>query len=198
MFYTPNFCCECGAKIERIDWKPWTSRRFCENCEQSFAKQEWLPRVLVCAGILGVIFGFGSYLSNPEKPLTVTTTQPIRLEANKNQNLQVLSNDNVQTAVSSREQTTSKGATETGQSNSSQTATALSVTKNRKLPLPPEARQSSVEARHDSTPSEVMYFCGARTKKGTPCSRRVRGGGRCWQHIGQPAILPPDKLIASQ
>jgi hypothetical protein len=44
-------------------------------------------------------------------------------------------------------------------------------------------------------PDEVVYICGARTKKGTPCQRRVRGPGRCWQHRGQPAILPPSKLI---
>ena len=44
-------------------------------------------------------------------------------------------------------------------------------------------------------PSEVVYICGARTKKGTPCSRRVRGPGRCWQHRGMPAMLPPSKLI---
>jgi hypothetical protein len=44
-------------------------------------------------------------------------------------------------------------------------------------------------------PEEVVYVCGARTKKGTPCQRRVRGPGRCWQHRGMPAILPPSKLI---
>lgn len=43
-------------------------------------------------------------------------------------------------------------------------------------------------------PLEVVSVCGARTKKGTPCSRRVRGIGRCWQHRGKPAILPKDKL----
>ena len=42
---------------------------------------------------------------------------------------------------------------------------------------------------------EVVYICGARTKKGTPCQRRVRGPGRCWQHRGMPAILPPSKLV---
>ncbi len=31
-------------------------------------------------------------------------------------------------------------------------------------------------------PNETISICGARTKKGTPCSRRVRGTGRCWQH----------------
>ena len=44
-------------------------------------------------------------------------------------------------------------------------------------------------------PEEVVYVCGARTKKGTPCQRRVRGPGRCWQHRGKPAILPPSKLL---
>lgn len=46
-------------------------------------------------------------------------------------------------------------------------------------------------------PNEVVSICGARTKKGTPCSRRVRGTGRCWQHKGMPAMLPPEKLIVS-
>jgi hypothetical protein len=46
-------------------------------------------------------------------------------------------------------------------------------------------------------PLEVVSVCGARTKKGTPCSRRVRGTGRCWQHRGKSAILPPQKLIVS-
>jgi hypothetical protein len=44
-------------------------------------------------------------------------------------------------------------------------------------------------------PEEVVYICGARTKKGTPCQRRVRGPGRCWQHRGRPAMLPPSKLV---
>jgi hypothetical protein len=44
-------------------------------------------------------------------------------------------------------------------------------------------------------PDEVVYACGARTKKGTPCQRRVRAPGRCWQHRGKPAILPPSKLV---
>lgn len=41
---------------------------------------------------------------------------------------------------------------------------------------------------------EDVYLCGARTKKGTPCSRRVHGPVRCWQHKGSPAMLPVDKL----
>jgi hypothetical protein len=42
--------------------------------------------------------------------------------------------------------------------------------------------------------AEDVYLCGARTKKGTPCSRRVHGPVRCWQHKGLPAMLPQEKL----
>lgn len=44
-------------------------------------------------------------------------------------------------------------------------------------------------------PAEQLYTCGARTKKGKPCSRRVHGAVRCWQHKGMPAMLSPEKLI---
>ena len=44
-------------------------------------------------------------------------------------------------------------------------------------------------------PNEVVSLCGARTKKGKPCSRRVRGASRCWQHRGKSAMLPPEKLV---
>ncbi|HWN08250.1 MAG TPA: hypothetical protein VNO50_03100 [Pyrinomonadaceae bacterium] len=45
---------------------------------------------------------------------------------------------------------------------------------------------------------EQSYICGARTKKGTPCSRKVRGPVRCWQHKGATAMLPNDKLIVKE
>ena len=44
---------------------------------------------------------------------------------------------------------------------------------------------------------EAVRICGAETKKGTPCSRRVRNGVRCWQHLGKPAIVPEDQLMIS-
>ncbi|HYH86573.1 MAG TPA: hypothetical protein VEX60_14060 [Pyrinomonadaceae bacterium] len=47
-------------------------------------------------------------------------------------------------------------------------------------------------------PNEVISVCGARTKKGTPCQRRVRGTGRCWQHRGMNAMLPASKLIVPE
>jgi len=53
---------------------------------------------------------------------------------------------------------------------------------------------TSVSAAANTIESDV-YLCGARTKKGTPCSRRVHGPVRCWQHKGMPAMLPPEKLL---
>ena len=46
--------------------------------------------------------------------------------------------------------------------------------------------------------SELVYTCGARTKKGTPCSRRVHGPVRCWQHKGMPPMLAQDKLLVKE
>jgi hypothetical protein len=41
---------------------------------------------------------------------------------------------------------------------------------------------------------QIVYICGARTRKGRPCSRRVHVPERCWQHLGSPAMLPEEKL----
>ena len=43
-----------------------------------------------------------------------------------------------------------------------------------------------------------VYLCGALTKKGTPCSRRVHGPVRCWQHKGARASLPQEKLLIKE
>jgi len=45
------------------------------------------------------------------------------------------------------------------------------------------------------TSVEAAYYCGAETKKGTPCTRKVKGNVRCWQHTGMRAMLPPEKLL---
>jgi hypothetical protein len=58
------------------------------------------------------------------------------------------------------------------------------------------AAQSSSNAPAPITAGDV-YTCGARTRKGTPCSRRVHGPVRCWQHKGLPAMLPVEKLRVS-
>ena len=41
-----------------------------------------------------------------------------------------------------------------------------------------------------SAQPQKSFTCGARTKKGTPCKRRVKQAGlRCAQHQGKPSLL---------
>jgi hypothetical protein len=37
------------------------------------------------------------------------------------------------------------------------------------------------------SPSATEAICGARTKSGKPCQRKVKGGGYCWQHRAKAA-----------
>ena len=65
------------------------------------------------------------------------------------------------------------------------------------LPVDPNAPRAgdNREPAPHSPVDEVVYLCGARTQKGTPCRRRVHSAGdRCYQHKGMPAMVPLDKL----
>ncbi|HSQ19355.1 MAG TPA: hypothetical protein VLR92_03175 [Blastocatellia bacterium] len=37
------------------------------------------------------------------------------------------------------------------------------------------------------SPGTAEAICGARTKSGKPCQRKVKGGGYCWQHRDKQA-----------
>lgn len=63
---------------------------------------------------------------------------------------------------------------------------------------PPNYGADGTETERPTDPAEIVSICGARTKRGTPCSRRVRGTGRCWQHRGKAAMLPAAKLIVRE
>ncbi|HEY1403237.1 MAG TPA: hypothetical protein VGB05_03855 [Pyrinomonadaceae bacterium] len=62
----------------------------------------------------------------------------------------------------------------------------------------PSYGADGTETERPTDPAEIVSICGARTQRGTPCSRRVRGAGRCWQHRGRAAMLPPSKLIVPE
>lgn len=169
MLYRPNFCCGCGERIERIDWKLWTSRRFCDLCATQHQVGEFLPRAVVGIGILIGILGFGSYLqSRPAPALPVAKKalfeQPARASAPAQPNKQA-----------------TNGV-------ASQSQTGLPV------PAAPSTTQDAVKnmqraAEPARATTEAVYYCRAATKKGTPCSRRVKSPNtRCWQHSGMPAI----------
>ena len=168
--YKPNFCAECGERVERRRWRVWTSRRFCAACQKRLGRGG-VFRTLMLYGLL-VLLGFAVGRStrpapppliierrgatNPA-PLAATTNAPASAAASANANRQLSS-------TSSPSSTSPAGA-------------------------------DAASGERMTEPGETVSICGARTKKGTPCSRRVRGTGRCWQHRGKPAMLPAAKLI---
>jgi hypothetical protein len=161
--YRPNFCAECGARVERARWRLWTSGRFCAGCARRFRKARLLAPAVAGAGLLLSGFVVGRLMSPASPPPIVihraeSASAPSKLAA--------------QTTVQTPP-VNSRGAADN---------TAR------------YGPDGTTEER-PTDPDEVVSTCGARTKKGTPCSRRVRGTGRCWQHKGKPAMLPPEKLV---
>lgn len=181
MPYKPNFCCECGEKIERVDWNLLTSRHFCEICDKAFVVHEKMPIIIAVCGILVGLTGFVSYLRTPETP-NIAPSQFVsqgKQTNNRNEATRINQTDsNIQARIQPQNTNSAPQTVNNFVQNTQNTAVKKPVTV-------PE------------TPQETVYFCGAATKKGTPCSRRVKGGGRCWQHEGQAAMLPQEKLIIS-
>ncbi len=183
MFYKPKYCCNCGEEIEIADRSILSSGRFCDICKDDFKPQEWLPRITVLGGIVLALFGVGSFLQPSEKPLTIAAKQLSEAAPNpknelKDSKIQMSGNPNIQNPVSSNSRVASEKL--------SPTAKTLSEQKGREI----------IETKVSD--QEPTYFCGAATKKGSPCSRRVKNNERCWQHAGQTAILPPEKLLISR
>ncbi len=176
MFFRPNFCANCGEKVERAEWGVLTSRRFCQVCESEYKGQDLIPRVVVGLGIVIGMLGFGSYL-NTSPAGTVESTaayQPRRFTERKT-GTQTSSRDPGERVDNNRqaeERSTSRNGL----------AEANVVKPENRVPVA------------KTVISEPAYFCGAETKKGTPCSRRVKGNTRCFQHPGMPAMVSAEKL----
>ena len=72
----------------------------------------------------------------------------------------------------------------------------IAKSNNQNPKAPNGVQQSYGDNSTNETTDDVVYLCGARTKKGTPYRRRVHyAGERCYQHKGMPAMVPLDKLV---
>lgn len=158
MLYRPKYCCSCGERIERAEWGLLTSRRFCDFCATENLGTEWGSRSAVALGLILGVFGFASFFGS------------------------------------------------TGQGTPSQLEPPPVTAEKRFLKPPPaevkrpEPASPSSEAPGQAVPAQAFvvptepvkpvsqpakYFCGYPTKKGTPCSRKVKEkGARCYQHDG--------------
>ncbi|MEP6920846.1 MAG: hypothetical protein ABI967_06960 [bacterium] len=146
--HRPNFCSDCGTKIIRLHWHPWTSRRFCDECARRLRKERLTLPLVTALMVFGVGLVGGRAMRPAPPPLIIqrgTNSPPVKPET-------------------SRQLSKTEAGTES---------------------------QSAIV-------SDVVYMCGARTKKGTPCSRRMHEPVRCWQHKGMKAMLPQEKLIVKE
>jgi hypothetical protein len=155
--YKPNFCSECGERVERERWRIWTSPQFCQLCDRRFRRRRFVAPLIACL----TLFAVGVVLGRVTKP----GPRLLVIESNGTPRAPL---------TSSREASTAEQAASESEKGE---------------PI----EKSSAEPPTD--PNEVTTICGARTKKGTACQRRVRGIGRCWQHRGKPAMLPQEKLV---
>jgi hypothetical protein len=169
--YRPNFCAECGERITRSRWRFWTSRRFfCAGCARRFRRGQILWTLMAGATVfcLGLAAGRAGHSTTPP-PLIVERGQLAALPAT----------------------TTTKSANAT-------TETSEAGADSQASPKPePSYGPDGTATERPTDPNEIVSICGARTQKGTPCKRRVRGTGRCWQHRGLPAMIPLEKRIVT-
>jgi hypothetical protein len=177
MLFRPSFCCNCGEKIERAEWKLWTSRRFCELCATNFSLQDYAVRGVILLASVIAVFGVVRFLVGGAKADLVASKT-----ADKAQNA-VLDKGPVNVAPS-QTPLQSTPAVNSIEDRRPQTFTAM----------PP----ANASFKPPADPAEGIYICGAATKKGTPCSRKVKGNVRCFQHLGQPAMLPASQLRVSR
>jgi hypothetical protein len=168
MLYQPSFCCQCGEKIERREWKIWTSRRFCELCELDHKIADVFPKALIGVGILIGIFGFGSYLQSKHPQQIASPGRAVTTQQ-----------DGPGVSPQVKKQATDISSVQSQSSSPKEDTTART--------LKSDTNQRTDEVSTRPAVREQVFYCGALTKKGTPCSRRVKGRERCWQHAGQPA-----------
>ena len=166
--YRPNFCADCGERVVRARWRVWSSRRFCPDCERRHGRAWARPLVALC---LFTCAGFAAgRLMRPAPP-------PL-----------VIERGSLPTPALLARPADSSAPKPVDAADAARAGTAAAQIASRPA-------EGGAFAEPLTDPSEVVSVCGARTKKGTPCSRRVRGTGRCWQHRGRPAMLPASKLV---
>jgi hypothetical protein len=172
MLYRPHFCCHCGEKIIRAKWTPLTSRRFCEFCAVEQKQHDLIPRAAAILLLLFGAAGFASYLgaghSSESKPRQLKVAQLNSERSEKRQEAGPINAGNV-------DRSTAAGINSRALSENSSPA------------------NTEQRGTRPNSSTEAVYYCGATTKKGTPCTRRVKAPGRCWQHPGQPGSSSPIK-----
>jgi hypothetical protein len=162
MFYKPKHCSECGEEVVRTEQRFWQSRQFCDLCATEYQVTDVFGRisvlfvpVLMIAAVAG-LSGIGRVgQSRSAQESSFPKINESKIEVRSQPNPVKLKAEVVESVPN--------------------TNTIVATTK--ELPEQPETRRTSSDDR--------VFYCGAPTKKGTPCSRRVKVSGYCWQHRKQ-------------
>ena len=170
MFYHPRFCCHCGEKIVRARWTPFTSRRFCDFCAVEQKQHDLIPRAAAVLLLLFGAAGFTAYLSSGKSAAVADGQRGAKIKALKNE---------------SRSREADAAGTGSSENNVSHTPNPVPAPSQPNIP----AAENKQRVAQGNSSTETIYYCGAMTKKGTACTRRVKTPGRCWQHLGQPARI---------
>lgn len=176
MLFRPSYCAKCGEKIEREEWHFWTSRRFCIVCESEYRGTDLIPQVIVVLGILGTVIGFGGYIRSSSNSVGPQAVRQLKGGVEK----AAPADSNIPTAAMAPAAV--------------REPVSPPVNADLAAKQPATAQSTRVANTDRGSADGPIYICGAQTKKGTPCSRRVKGNVRCFQHTGVPAMLPPEKL----
>jgi hypothetical protein len=161
--YRPNFCAECGERIIGEPRHLWSSRRFCGLCSKRFRKSRIVAPVVTALALVGIGLGVDRAVRRPAPPLVIQQGQL--------------------SPISSPADLQARKAPPLLKGDGSKPASDSSVTVDSS---PTSYGPNGTATERPTDPNEVVSICGARTKKGTPYTRRVRGTGRCWQHKGMP------------
>ena len=163
--FRPNYCVNCGEKIIRDQWHLWTSGRFCEVCETEFQGRELLWKAAAAFAVLCVAAVGFAFVAPERRAETKLVAATSQIAAPK--------------AILSRTEPPKRPVEKASENAVTQ--------RDRAAPASDPVKPQTVVA-------EPVYICGAETKKGTPCSRKVKGNVRCWQHQGMPAMLKSEDL----
>jgi len=166
MMFRPKYCCNCGEKIERGEWRLWTSRRFCDLCSTEYKHLDIFPPAFVCVGAFLTLLGVGTYFRSPAETAGFESSKPVTVSSKQLKPATLFSSNTASNEVNS-------------DANSNTGQPGAVVSQNIEQP-----------SRRSNTSEDAVYYCGALTKKGTPCTRRVKVKGYCWQHAKTGQIAP--------
>ena len=187
MLYNANFCAECGEKVEDVSGFRLINRFLCESCAKDRGFSHLTAPSLLIVGLIFASYFVGGASQIPTKnPLAVVNQTPTaavnQIASNAPENLKQPLAQTSPKSVSQVEKVPITRNVPINQAN-------LSRPNQTSAKNPPPPFPQTVEI------NEAAYYCGAKTQKGTPCLRKVKGGGRCWQHSGKPAMYPPERLL---